>query len=357
MASSDPSRVTTPLSSLQLGAEYSDVEKQKLLDQATLFRCIEEGNVGPLRALLSNRKVDVNAYNAEGVTALHLAVCKYDSGRNMHIVETLLKHGANVSLKAATPPFAHKVSLTRHDSKSPHSSGVQETQKVVLGRKTALMIALDLKSALYLKGWDYRHWDPMLRLLAEATVTYYTDKGLVEPPVSSFSRPDLVQQSWLLLAQSGKHELVELRVEGEEISALKLLLTAASKILKVNFEQSSRLEIKDTSPLVVKAMVHFLYTGIVSSEFMERRGIDLLIASHKYGVELLQKVCESHIEPTQENWIKLLSAANETQSDVVILKCAKSIKDVMAKRQESSHVLKKSFSDANGPHQLFSSRS
>lgn len=75
----------------------------------------------------------------------------------------------------------------------------------------------------------------MLRLLAEATVTYYTDKGLVEPPVSSFSRPDLVQQSWLLLAQSGKHELVELRVEGEEISALKLLLTAASKVPRPSF--------------------------------------------------------------------------------------------------------------------------
>eukprot|EP00246_Nothoceros_aenigmaticus_P011391 TRINITY_DN3078_c0_g1_i1.p1 TRINITY_DN3078_c0_g1~~TRINITY_DN3078_c0_g1_i1.p1 ORF type:complete len:357 (-),score=53.08 TRINITY_DN3078_c0_g1_i1:1047-2084(-) len=343
------------MASLQIGLEDSDVVKQELLDQATLFRCIDSGNVGGLRSLLSNRKVDVNGYNAEGLTALHLAVCKYDSGRNLQIAETLLQQGANVCIKAAPPPFAQKVTLSRLDSKNPNPTAVHETQKVVLGHKTALLLALDLKSALYLKGWDYRHWDPMLRLLAESTVGFYAHEGFVEPPVLSLSSPEMVQHNWVLLSLSGNHELVELRAEGKDIPVLKLLLTGASKVLKLNFEQSSRLEIKDTSLSVVKAIVHFLYTGIVSSEFMERRGIDLLAAAHKHGVTSLQKVCESHIQPTQENWIKLLSVATECQSDTLVLKCANSIKNVMESRKESSHILKKSFSsDISGPHQLFS---
>ena len=35
------------------------------LDQATLFRAVDEGKVDTVAALLRNRKVDVNAYNDE----------------------------------------------------------------------------------------------------------------------------------------------------------------------------------------------------------------------------------------------------------------------------------------------------
>ena len=58
---------------------------------------------------------------------------------------------------------------------------------------------------------------------------------------------------------------------------------------------------------------------------------------------------------TTENWIKLLTAAGEVESDLLVIKCAKSIEDVMVRRQEGSHILKRHFSEASHdvPHQLF----
>lgn len=42
-----------------------DAGQNLVLDQATFFRCVENGNLSVLSALLNNRKVDVNAYNDE----------------------------------------------------------------------------------------------------------------------------------------------------------------------------------------------------------------------------------------------------------------------------------------------------
>lgn len=72
-------------------------------------------------------------------------------GRNLEVVNTLLKYGADISIKAAPPPQAHKISIIRHDLK--HQGGAaQETKKISFDHKTALLIALELKSSLYLKG-------------------------------------------------------------------------------------------------------------------------------------------------------------------------------------------------------------
>lgn len=67
------------------------------------------------------------------------------------MVKFLLAHGANISLKAAVMPSAHKISIIRHG----HGGSVAnplETKKVVFDQKTPLLVALELKSALYLKG-------------------------------------------------------------------------------------------------------------------------------------------------------------------------------------------------------------
>lgn len=42
-----------------------DAGQHLKLDQATLFRCVEEGNISSLSGLLKHRKVDINAYNDE----------------------------------------------------------------------------------------------------------------------------------------------------------------------------------------------------------------------------------------------------------------------------------------------------
>ncbi|CAM6092988.1 unnamed protein product [Calypogeia fissa] len=324
------------------------------LDQATLFLAVQEGNAKSVGALLRNRKVDVNAYNAQGATALHLAVYKYEVQRNVDVVTTLLQHGADVSIKAAPPPSAHKISIVRHDGKH-HAGPAQETKKISFDHKTALLIALELKSSLYLKGWEYRHWDTMISILADATIKHFAE--LKVPTHHPHAVSHTIQQSWDAVFKDGKHELVELVAESKDIVALKLLVVGPSKILRLNLQESNRMELHDTSYNLAKALVHYLYVGTVDPAFAEHRGIDLFVTAHKYGVECLKHVLEASIVPTQDNWIKLLTAAVETNSNVLTLKVAHSLKDVMEGRQKFHHtMLQQSFSDVEGaPQQLFGS--
>lgn len=87
----------------------------KSLDQATFLRAVDEGKVETVTAILKNRKVDINGYNDEGVTALLLAVYRFETYRNLDILHLLLSHGAKVGKKAAALPSAHKLSILRHD--------------------------------------------------------------------------------------------------------------------------------------------------------------------------------------------------------------------------------------------------
>ncbi|EFJ29741.1 hypothetical protein SELMODRAFT_440857 [Selaginella moellendorffii] len=293
------------------------------LDQATFFRCVEDGNVTALEGLLKNRKLDVNAYNDDGMTALHLAVYKYEQSRNLEMVDLLIKHGASVCAKAAGTPATHRISIIRHDVK--HT------------------------------GWEYRHWDSMLKLLAEATIRHYVANNVKEPTVHENAIPEIIQKNWKSVFHSGKHETIELWAEGRHIEALKLLLSGASKILKLNIESnSSRIDMKDASFNIVKAMVEFLYTGHLDASLIEQRGIDLFVAAHKYGVDVLKLRSEAAIVATPDNWIKLLSVATECNSDVLAWKCATSIKNLMDTRQDRGHTLRHSFSESHeAPQQLF----
>ncbi|EFJ28241.1 hypothetical protein SELMODRAFT_441307 [Selaginella moellendorffii] len=322
------------------------------LDQATFFRCVEDGNVTALEGLLKNRKLDVNAYNDDGMTALHLAVYKYEQSRNLEMVDLLIKHGASVCAKAAGTPATHRISIIRHDVKH---TGVLETRKVDFHQKPPLLVVLELKSSLYLKGWEYRHWDSMLKLLAEATIRHYVANNVKEPTVHENAIPEIIQKNWKSVFHSGKHETIELWAEGRHIEALKLLLSGASKILKLNIESnSSRIDMKDASFNIVKAMVEFLYTGHLDASLIEQRGIDLFVAAHKYGVDVLKLRSEAAIVATPDNWIKLLSVATECNSDVLAWKCATSIKNLMDTRQDRGHTLRHSFSESHeAPQQLF----
>ncbi len=50
---------------------------------------------------------------------------------------------------------------------------------------------------------------------------------------------------------------------------------------------STRLDLNEASFNVVKAMLAFLYTGEVDHQFMEQRGLDLLLAAHKVRIYYL----------------------------------------------------------------------
>lgn len=357
MASHDVGAVTAGVEAVGLA---EDAGQNLKLDQATFFRCVENGNLSALSALIKNNRVDINAYNDEGVTSLHLAVYKYEEIRKLDTIKFLLSNGANISLQAAVLPSAHKISIIRHAQTGELGTPV-ETKKVILDQKTPLQVALELKSTLYQRGWEYRHWDAVLLVLADAIVAKLTSEG-----VSTETKPErhpyvVIQKNWTAVFESGKHETVEVWAENKSLTVLTLLLAGASHILRLNLESpdvkySNRLDIKEASFNITKAMIKFLYTGTVDAEFLGVRGLDLLSAAHKYGIKSLKWLCEDSIQATQENWIKLLNTSTECNSDVLSLKCAESIKEVMDKRHAKHVDFRKKFSDLkSAPNQLFSS--
>ncbi|CAM6000407.1 unnamed protein product [Sphagnum balticum] len=170
---------------------FDDARHNLRLNQTTFFHCVEDDNACMLKVILNNRKVDMNAYNDEGVITLHLAVDKYQKNRSLVIIKMLLENGSNVSIKVVIPPSTHKISIVRKDKKSPHGEILLETRRITLGQKIALLQALVLKSSLYLEGWEYRHWDDMLKLLVGTTIDHYHEKKEFASP-----RPlDVVQKN------------------------------------------------------------------------------------------------------------------------------------------------------------------
>ena len=93
------------------------------------------------------------------MTALHLSVYKFESRRKLDVIECLLDQGgADPCFKAALMPSqgtSTKLSIVRrYDSKSysDAASPSLETKKISLDQKTPLLLALELKSVLYLRG-------------------------------------------------------------------------------------------------------------------------------------------------------------------------------------------------------------
>ncbi|CAI5531842.1 unnamed protein product [Closterium sp. Naga37s-1] len=354
------------------------------LDQGAFFSAVAAGNVDGVAALLKHRKLDINEYNGQGVTAIFVAVYNFESSRSVSMAKLLIDHGAKVTVRAVDSPAASKLCYLKHESPpsvrsgSPANSGSpaspgsprsprsprgmagrkDETRKVSVANKTPLLVALELKSSLYLKGWDYRHWDAMLDLLADTTVAELAGRPFHGPGPAQLPA---VADGWAAVFGSGGHELVEVWAEGKHIDVLKMLLVVPSKRFKFELEKAAtvspgRLEITDASFNVVKAVMEFLYTGHVSREFMGHRGVDLLLAAHKYEVFALQKLCEEQLEPTPETWIKMLTAALECDADALVLKVARSIHSVMNTRHATRLFVKQPFSASihpeGGPAQL-----
>ncbi|XP_052588161.1 speckle-type POZ protein-like [Peromyscus californicus insignis] len=85
-------------------------------------------------------------------------------------------------------------------------------------------------------------------------------------------------------------------VSGQEFQAHKAILAAHSPVFRAMFQhdmkesKSSRVEIHDLEPQVIKTMMDFIYTG--KAPDLESMADVLLAAADKYGLERLKVMCE-----------------------------------------------------------------
>lgn len=99
-----------------------------------------------------------------------------------------------------------------------------------MGSGASVLLLRLTSSATIAIGWEYRHWDAMISVLAEATIHFYAAKDVKSPIHHPTAVSIIIQHNWDAVFKSGKHEVVELVAEGKDIVALKLLVTGASKV-------------------------------------------------------------------------------------------------------------------------------
>jgi hypothetical protein len=81
---------------------------------------------------------------------------------------------------------------------------------------------------VFVAGWEYRHWDAMLLVLAEAAIELLGNSAELKADRSPHA---VIQKNWAAVFASGKHETVDVWAEDKSITVLTLLLTGASKVL------------------------------------------------------------------------------------------------------------------------------
>ncbi|XP_014210963.1 speckle-type POZ protein B-like [Copidosoma floridanum] len=98
--------------------------------------------------------------------------------------------------------------------------------------------------------------------------------------------------------------------DGTQFLAHKCVLSSRCPVLAAMFKhdmkekQESKIQIKDLNGKTLKAILHFIYSGIVNED--ECQITELLAAADKYGLEALEKCCEINLD---EN-LKLDNCAN-----------------------------------------------
>ena len=72
---------------------------------------------------------------------MFLVVYRYEQFRSVEMAQLLIRSGAKVSIQAAAPPSALKISIIRHDQKHPHGERLIGTKKITMDHKTPLLVS------------------------------------------------------------------------------------------------------------------------------------------------------------------------------------------------------------------------
>ena len=116
---------------------------------------------------------------------------------------------------------------------------------------------------------------------------------------------------------------VMMKCGDEEFNCHRNILAGRSPVFEAMFQSdmientSKIVEIKDIKPDVVREMLHFIYTGVISKDdIMDENGRDLLGAADQYQLDLLKNKCEEKLCSSLEisNSLELLVLADLHQA-------------------------------------------
>jgi len=106
-----------------------------------------------------------------------------------------------------------------------------------------------------------------------------------------------LQNDYIAMFESGSLTDVTFVIQGEEVAAHRNVLSWRSDYFRRMFEAemkesaSNRVEVLDMEPAIFKAMLRFIYGGVLEEAKFEPLA-QLIVAADKYGLDELKKKCE-----------------------------------------------------------------
>ncbi|CAD5206615.1 unnamed protein product [Bursaphelenchus okinawaensis] len=157
--------------------------------------------------------------------------------------------------------------------------------------------------------------------VAVETITTYTEDQTAAKQACECERP--LGEDYLKLLNDDLHTDFLIRVDGRDIPVHKAVLSARSPVFSAmlqhrdtNEARTGVLCIEDVDYGVMKEMLHFIYSGICTSD-MNDMASDLLIAADKYRLDDLKSHCEKILIQilSQENCCQLLIISDMYHAD------------------------------------------
>jgi len=149
-------------------------------------------------------------------------------------------------------------------------------------------------------GWGFLEM-LALNLITESKIAilcsakYLPDKSVGMNPCPTKFQSDLIH-----MFESAKFTDVTFLVQGEEIAAHKSVLASGSAYFEKMFEAkmqesaTNRVEVTDVQPTTFKAVLRFLYGGVMEEKEFKSLA-ELIVAADKYGIDDLKNICESTV--------------------------------------------------------------
>ncbi|KAI6224357.1 hypothetical protein M3Y99_01402600 [Aphelenchoides fujianensis] len=97
------------------------------------------------------------------------------------------------------------------------------------------------------------------------------------------------------------HSDFEIQVNGQVFRTHRCILAHASEVFDSMFKNGMReateghIRLTDTTPSAVRAMLEFIYTGVIERTLFEKNTRDILIIAEKYNIASLKEECERYV--------------------------------------------------------------